>query len=286
MTRASLAAAALLVVAACVQTPNDVAEGVGFQDYQAYQARRAMLRGETLTPPETVRPPSPVVASPVLTTGVRPVAPAASAAPAVAPATDPLAAIAANAIAEAEAGTPAAPSRAAAPTSVTLASAPAPSSAPPSPPATPPAASAVAVTAPAATPRGNAGISDEQNFDAVAARETIESDAERLARMQAERVEVAPTALPTRSGDTPSIVAFALDTTHPVGTRLYTRNPLNRGRQAEACRAFRAPDLAQEWFLANGGPARDRRALDPDGDGFACDWNPEIYRAAARSAAN
>ena len=282
MTRASLAAAALLVVAACVQTPNDVAEGVGFQDYQAYQARRAMLRGETLTPPETVRPPSPVVASPVLTTGVRPVAPAASAAPAVAPATDPLAAIAANAIAEAEAGTPTAASRSAAPTAVALASAPAPSSSP----AAPPASATASAAPPAATPRGNAGISDEQNFDAVAARETIESDAERLARMQAERVEVAPTALPTRSGDTPSIVAFALDTTHPVGTRLYTRNPLNRGRQAEACRAFRAPDLAQEWFLANGGPARDRRALDPDGDGFACDWNPEIYRAAARSAAN
>jgi hypothetical protein len=282
MTRASLAAAALLVVAACVQTPNDVAEGVGFQDYQAYQARRAMLRGETLTPPETVRPPSPVVASPVLTTGVRPVAPAASAAPAVAPATDPLAAIAANAIAEAEAGTPTAASRAAAPTAVALASAPAPSSSP----AAPPASATASAAPPAATPRGNAGISDEQNFDAVAARETIESDAERLARMQAERVEVAPTALPTRSGDTPSIVAFALETTHPVGTRLYSRNPLNRGRQAEACRAFRAPDLAQEWFLANGGPARDRRALDPDGDGFACDWNPEIYRAAARSAAN
>ena len=282
MTRASLTAAALLVVAACVQTPNDVAEGVGFQDYQAYQARRAMLRGETLTPPETVRPPSPVVASPVLTTGVRPVAPAASAAPAVAPATDPLAAIAANAIAEAEAGTPTAASRSAAPTAVALASAPAPSSSP----AAPPAPATASAAPPAATPRGNAGISDEQNFDAVAARETIESDAERLARMQAERVEVAPTALPTRSGDTPSIVAFALETTHPVGTRLYSRNPLNRGRQAEACRAFRAPDLAQEWFLANGGPARDRRALDPDGDGFACDWNPEIYRAAARSAAN
>lgn len=279
MTRASLTAAALLVVAACVQTPNDVAEGVGFQDYQA---RRAMLRGETLTPPETVRPPSPVVASPVLTTGVRPVAPAASAAPAVAPATDPLAAIAANAIAEAEAGTPTAASRAAAPTAVALARAPAPSSSP----AAPPASATASAAPPAATPRGNAGISDEQNFDAVAARETIESDAERLARMQAERVEVAPTALPTRSGDTPSIVAFALETTHPVGTRLYSRNPLNRGRQAEACRAFRAPDLAQEWFLANGGPARDRRALDPDGDGFACDWNPEIYRAAARSAAN
>jgi hypothetical protein len=282
MTRASLTAAALLVVAACVQTPNDVAEGVGFQDYQAYQARRAMLRGETLTPPETVRPPSPVVASPVLTTGVRPVAPAASAAPAVAPATDPLAAIAANAIAEAEAGTPTAASRSAAPTAVALARAPAPSSSP----AAPPASATASAAPPAATPRGNAGISDEQNFDAVAARETIESDAERLARMQAERVEVAPTALPTRSGDTPSIVAFALETTHPVGTRLYSRNPLNRGRQAEACRAFRAPDLAQEWFLANGGPARDRRALDPDGDGFACDWNPEIYRAAARSAAN
>jgi len=59
-----------------------------------------------------------------------------------------------------------------------------------------------------------------------------------------------------------------------------------QGRHDANCRAFRSPDLAQEWFLANRGPGRDRRALDPDGDGFACDWNPEVYRAAVQAARN
>ena len=267
MTRASLAAAALLAVSACVQVPNDVAEGVGFQHYETYQARRATLRGDALVPPETVRPPSPVTSSPVLSDAPIVTPARQSAAPAAAPATDPLAAIAASAIAEAEAEAGETAGAASTPSPVTT-------GAPTAPPPLPTA------------PRGTPGMSDEQSFDAVAARETIESDAERLARMQAERVEIAPTTLPTRAGDRPSIVAFALETTHSAGTRIYTRNPLNRGRHAESCRAFRAPDLAQEWFLANGGPTRDRRALDPDGDGFACDWNPDIYRAAARSAAD
>jgi hypothetical protein len=48
------------------------------------------------------------------------------------------------------------------------------------------------------------------------------------------------------------------------------------------CSDFRTTDLAQDWFLTNGGPDRDRAGLDPDGDGFACNWSPERYRAEAR----
>jgi len=147
-----------------------------------------------------------------------------------------------------------------------------------------PAASAAA-PAPTRPAASNPRISDEQSFEAVAARETIESDAERRARMQSERVVVAPTDLPDRpTGLGPNIVDFALSTTHRVGEPRYTRSPFGQGRHEANCRGFRSPDLAQEWFLANGGPTRDRRALDPDGDGFACDWNPDIYRAAVRAA--
>ena len=32
--------------------------------------------------------------------------------------------------------------------------------------------------------------------------------------------------------------------------------------------------------LPCGGPERDPRGLDPDGDGFACDWDPAPFRAA------
>lgn len=143
-------------------------------------------------------------------------------------------------------------------------------------------AGAVAAPLPAG---GNAGISDEQDFEAVAGRETIESDAERLERMQEQRVEIAPTAVPDRPGSTgPNIIEYALSTTHPVGQQIYRRFSLNMGRHERNCLAYRSDDLAQEAFLSMGGPERDRQALDPDGDGYACGWDPEVYRRAAAAA--
>jgi hypothetical protein len=129
------------------------------------------------------------------------------------------------------------------------------------------------------TPR----ISDEQDFDAVAARETIESDAERLRRQAAQYQIVEPEALPQRSGGSrPNIVRYALDTTHPVGTKIHPRSGLggSRDRTLRNCASYVSPDLAQEDFLARGGPQRDRRGLDPDGDGYACGWDPTPFRAA------
>jgi hypothetical protein len=44
-------------------------------------------------------------------------------------------------------------------------------------------------------------------------------------------------------------------------------------------------DLAQEAFLSEGGPERDRLGVDPDGDGFACRWDPTPFRRAASAVA-
>ena len=41
-------------------------------------------------------------------------------------------------------------------------------------------------------------------------------------------------------------------------------------------------DLAQIEFLERGGPARDRLGLDPDGDGYACAWDPTPFRKASQ----
>jgi hypothetical protein len=128
---------------------------------------------------------------------------------------------------------------------------------------------------------GNAGISDEQDFNAVAARETIESDAERIARNRAEYVTVQPQDLPQRPGDTgPNIVEFALATNHAPGVQLYRRGGIGVRDQNAACSKFASPDLAQQEFLARGGPDRDRLGVDPDGDGFACSWDPRPFRTA------
>lgn len=144
---------------------------------------------------------------------------------------------------------------------------------------------AAAEARPAATP-GAAAISDEQNFDAVSARESIESDAERRQRMIEQRVEIAPTALPARTGNAgPNIIEYAVTTTHPVGQQVYSRNTLFSGNRHERnCRSYRSDNLAQEAFLAAGGPERDRQALDPDGDGYACGWDPSVFRNAAQAA--
>jgi len=132
---------------------------------------------------------------------------------------------------------------------------------------------------------GNPAFSDEQDFAAVSARETIESDAERRQAMIEQRVEVAPTALPTRTeSGGPNIIEYALSTSNPVGRRIYRRSALFAGRSERNCQSYRSDNLAQEAFLRLGGPDRDRQALDPDGDGYACGWDPTVFRNAALAA--
>lgn len=130
----------------------------------------------------------------------------------------------------------------------------------------------------------NPGISDEQSFKAVTARETIESDRARL-EMQRELYKVIPARpLPPRPGDTgPNIVKYALRTTNSVGEKRYDRLTLFDSPEALArrCARYASSDKAQQAFLASGGPERDRHGLDPDGDGFACYWDPAPFRLAA-----
>ncbi len=154
------------------------------------------------------------------------------------------------------------------------------------PPAAQPPASTQTQTASAGpsapTTNNKTGISDEQDFGAVASRETIESDRERLERQRAEYVVIEPTAVPTGghySG--PNIVKYALSTTNNVGQPVYSRSKIfAQARYNRNCQKFPSPDLAQEAFLKSGGPKRDPKGLDPDGDGFACSWDPRPFRTA------
>ena len=127
------------------------------------------------------------------------------------------------------------------------------------------------------------GVSDEQNFDAVSQRETIQSDAERLRRQREQYVVVQPTALPQRTSSGPNIVQYALQTSHNPGTQMFSRSSFLRFKTLDmACGAFTSADLAQEEFLRQGGPERDKLGVDPDGDGFACGWDPRPFRNALR----
>ncbi len=220
-------AVAILALAACGTgpAPNDVSQGVGFQDYQEYQARRAALRAPQPVAPQTALPPADVVAEPFANQP-----PASSQWVAVEPApastaSVDVARIAAGAIAEAESGV-----------------------APTVAPAAAPAQPQQIATAPSA-----------DNF-------------------------VAPPLPEGMSVLGANVVAFALSTEHNVGDRVYSRFPFRLGGREVRCSDFRTTDLAQDWFLTNEGPERDRAGLDPDGDGFACNWTPERYRAEARAA--
>lgn len=134
-----------------------------------------------------------------------------------------------------------------------------------------------------AVPQNNPEISDENSFSAVSSEQTIESDAARLERNRQLYKVIEPGALPERPGNAgPNIVAYALATNNRRGEPLYPRgNIFNTERKyINNCASYTSPDMAQTDFLAKGGPQVDKMGIDPDGDGFACSWDPEPFRSA------
>jgi hypothetical protein len=168
------------------------------------------------------------------------------------------------------------------------------SSPPPPPQQTTPAQPPLSATSPAplsaqsapanttSTANTNVGISDEQDFGAVSSRESIESDRERLERQREQYVVIEPTAVPMGNGsDNAKVVEFALSTNNRVGESLYRRSKVfAQSRFNRNCQKYPSPDMAQAAFLKSGGPRKDSKGLDPDGDGFACSWDPQPFRTA------
>ena len=248
MSRTTLGPAAgavlsMLLMSACSPSVPESGAGVGFQDYNSY------VRGAAPAPagaPVTVPPPGgsfdPAAASAAIdrAQGVAPLATAPVATPT--PTATPLPA---DSSARARGGAPA------------------------------------GIKEESGEVASHTGISDEQDFNAVSSRETIESDKERIARNRADYVVVQPKDLPVRPGDTgPNIVEFALATKHAPGVQMYKRSGIGVRSADSACAKYSSPDQAQQDFLAKGGPDRDRMGVDPDGDGFACSWDPRPFRTA------
>jgi hypothetical protein len=222
-----LCAAGLVALSACSPAVPDSAAGVGFGDYDAYQAERqareARLSGAAL--------PSPMAVS------SEPLDGAEQAGDASDIAAETQAALGQQAL---NSGEPA-------PQTVTTAT----------------------------------GMSVETNFDAVSAERSIESDAALIAQNRARYKVIEPEALPARAGSEPNIVQYALSSSHPVGTRVYSRVGVNsQARFQRNCAGYTSPDKAQIDFMSKGGPQRDRMGLDPDGDGYACGWDPSPFRKA------
>ncbi|MEM7731448.1 MAG: hypothetical protein AAF280_01545 [Pseudomonadota bacterium] len=238
--------AALLALSACSPSVPDSAAGVGFGDYNQYQAQQSARARAAQTSAVSPLPPAGAVSGETVQSGA---------------VGTPLTAINEQQTIAQE-------------TTATLAatranSGVAPVEASPSNPSP--------QTVETAT-----GISIENDFNAVDNARSIESDAALIERNRAQYQVIQPTAVPDRVTDTrPNIVAYALSTSHPVGTQIYNRVGINKQARFERnCAELGSPDRAQMDFLANGGPARDRKGLDPDGDGYACSWNPAPFRNA------
>lgn len=236
----------MAALAACAPAIPDSGAGVGFEDYDTYQrkkaAREAELSGENVALP----PPGAISAEPLDATGGATEAPELSEADRIA-----AEARAALEVSGPEDGAGDEPLQAS--------------------PSNPP---------PAAVNDG--GISQENSFDAVDSERSIEQDAARIARNRAQYQVIEPEEIGNRPGDVgPNIVEYALATAHPVGTSMYRRFGIaTRSRHERNCAGYASPDQAQLDFLREGGPERDRMALDPDGDGYACGWDPSPYRRA------
>ena len=112
---------------------------------------------------------------------------------------------------------------------------------------------------------------EQQKIDAAIA----ERD---LANARSKLVVVQPGPLPAHPEGV-NIALFASRTTNAVGESIYPRNVGARVGGIGNCGRFRDADAAQRAFLSGGGPEADRYGLDPDGDGFACKWDPAPYRA-------
>jgi hypothetical protein len=125
-------------------------------------------------------------------------------------------------------------------------------------------------------PENSVGISDSQSFEATTARMSIEADVARTAALKARYQVIEPTPLPERPM-TVNLASYALTRQNAVGEPVYSRKSGLFGA-LNGCRRYKNSDAAQMAFLRAGGPEKDRRNLDPDGDGFACDWTPKKYR--------
>lgn len=149
-------------------------------------------------------------------------------------------------------------------------------------PAAPQPAAVVGAIPSVAPQPGTLGISDEQDFTAVAARETIETDKQRIDANKAQYQQIAPTALPERDASTEvsPVIQYVLSAPNRLGEPIYQRRTVKPDAHEKACQRYATEEAAQEAFLKAGGPKRDTKKLDPDGDGFACKFDPTPFQKA------
>jgi hypothetical protein len=113
---------------------------------------------------------------------------------------------------------------------------------------------------------------EQQKIDAAKAQRDLDA-----AKSQLVIYQPAGSVPQERSGV--NVALYAMQSTNQVGQSIYPRSAAARLTGMGGCGRYRDADAAQRAFLAAGGPQADRLGLDPDGDGFACSFDPSVYRS-------
>ena len=78
-----------------------------------------------------------------------------------------------------------------------------------------------------------------------------------------------------------NLAVFARSVSNKLGEKIYFRSFVVSDA-GSGCKKLSDQNAAQIFFLENGGPKNDFHNMDVDGDGFACKWDPAIYRKIER----
>ena len=121
------------------------------------------------------------------------------------------------------------------------------------------------------------GVLDLSQFSQEQQKIERELAAKRLGELKAGRVVLEADDKEKITVKPVNLAIFARSVTNSVGEKIYYRSFL--GNEANSgCKKFSSKNEAQIFFLQNGGPKNDFHNIDVDGDGFACEWDPAIYR--------
>ena len=121
------------------------------------------------------------------------------------------------------------------------------------------------------------GVLDLSQFSQEQQKVEREQAAKRREELKAGRVVLEFNGKEKVGSKSVNLAIFARSASNKVGEKIYFRNFLNTNIEAR-CKKFLNKNAAQIFFLKNGGPKNDYHNVDVDGDGFACKWDPEVYR--------
>ena len=121
------------------------------------------------------------------------------------------------------------------------------------------------------------GVLDLSQFSIEQQKVEREQAAKRLEELKAGRVVLEINSKEKVRTKSINLAVFARSASNEVGEKIYYRNFLSTDDNS-SCKKFSNKNAAQIFFLENGGPKNDYHNIDVDGDGFACKWDPSIYR--------